>query len=46
MTTPHYLNDAYLKEMETVITEISKEIDQQQRWMIVHFLSERRRAIN
>lgn len=35
MTTPLYLNDAYLKEMEAVITEISKEIDQQQRWMIV-----------
>ena len=35
MTTPIYLNDAYLKEVEAVITEISKEIDQQQRWMIV-----------
>jgi alanyl-tRNA synthetase len=35
MTTPLYLNDAYLKEMEAVITEISRELDQQQRWMIV-----------
>ncbi len=35
MTTPLYLNDAYLKEMDAVIAEIDKESDQQQRWMIV-----------
>ncbi|MES2345372.1 MAG: alanyl-tRNA editing protein [Chlamydiota bacterium] len=35
MTIPLYLNDAYLKEMDAVITEFSKENDQQQRWMIV-----------
>ncbi|MDP1607731.1 MAG: alanyl-tRNA editing protein [Chlamydiales bacterium] len=35
MTTPLYLSDAYLKEMDAMITEIDKEGDQQQRWMIV-----------
>jgi Ser-tRNA(Ala) deacylase AlaX len=35
MTIPLYLNDAYLKEMDAVITEIAKESDPQQRWMIV-----------
>lgn len=35
MTTPLYLSDAYLKEMDAIITEIAKEGDQQQRWMIV-----------
>lgn len=33
MTIPLYLNDAYLKEMEAVILEVTKESPQ--RWMIV-----------
>ena len=35
MTIPLYLNDAYLKEMDAVITEIGKESAPPHRWMIV-----------
>jgi Ser-tRNA(Ala) deacylase AlaX len=35
MTIPLYLNDAYLKEMDAVITEVTQETDPQKRWMIV-----------
>lgn len=35
MTTPLYLHDAYLKEMEAVITEISQDMAQEHRWMVV-----------
>lgn len=35
MTTPLYLEDAYLKEMEATITEVAKESDGGQRWLLV-----------
>ncbi len=35
MTTPLYLENAYLKEMEATILEVSKENDGQQRWLLV-----------
>ena len=35
MTTPLYLTDAYLKEMDATILEITQENDSPQKWMIV-----------
>jgi Ser-tRNA(Ala) deacylase AlaX len=35
MTHPLYLNDAYLKEMDTKILEIARESEGQQRWLLV-----------
>jgi len=33
MTTPLYMNDAYLKEMEATIVDVTKETDS--RWLVV-----------